>query len=235
MRIALTEFTEWCLEIVGLHRQVVVVRSYGALHLVQVFSFRLALSQAFCPTHGVCASVIHVVAQEVAAATQFHECHGVGILGIEIHATMVARHHTATQFAGEVRVLLFVGVGFGVGIVNLFGGDGIGDALPFEVKRLPVAASGFFNAALPEAIGIVAIKRKHLTKRNGCGKFGPSCACVERQVVTDAQGDAFECHQVTSSASVLVVELACHQGAIIFPLQSLNLGEDLSIEPFHKT
>ena len=234
MRITLSKLTERSLEVVGLNRQVVVVGRYSTLHFTKILAFGFRLPHLFCPAHRIGATMIHVIAQEVATTTQFHERHRVCILWIEIDATMITRHHASSQFASEIRILLTIAlVLLLLAVVNLFGGDGIGGALCFEMKCFPITASRLSNAALPKAVGIVAIKRKHLAERHRSCQFGPTRAGVEWQVESDVECNALECHQITASAPVFVVELTSHDRTAILPLQSLNLREDLAIERFH--
>ena len=79
MGIALPEFIEGGLKIIGHHRQVIVIGGDGLLGFVQVGQF------AF----GIGPSMIHVIAQQVAAAAKLHNCHRIGIFGVEIDATMI--------------------------------------------------------------------------------------------------------------------------------------------------
>ena len=97
VRILLSELTEGRLEVVGLHRHVVIVGGWSALHLVEP---DLAI--------GVRATMIHIVAQKVGATAEFHDGHRVGILRIQIRPTVIGRHHATAQFAGEVGILFIV-------------------------------------------------------------------------------------------------------------------------------
>ena len=70
-----------------------------------------------------------------------------------------------------------------------------------------LVASSLFQRAFPETIGIVAIKRYHLSERHRCSQCWPSCACVERQVETYLLCYALQSHEVTASATIFVVKL----------------------------
>ena len=219
---ALSELTEGGLEVVVLYRHIVVVGGHGALHLVEP---RLPL--------GIGASVVHIVSQKVRPASQLHEGHRIGILRVEVGPAVVGCHHAATQFAGEVGILL-------VGLARLFpllaqllGGDGRRPAERLEVECFVVVAGRLCEAPLPEAVGIVAVEGQHLAVGNGLRQFGPSGAGVEGQVEADAEGHPLQGHQVVARASVLIIELGRYHRAAVFPLQALHLGEDLTVEPLH--
>ena len=94
LRIGLAELTQRSLEVIGADGQVVVGGEGGGLALVE------GVQAAF----GVAAAVVHVISKEVAAAAQFHQRHGIGILGIDVGAAVVGRGHSASKFAGEVGV-----------------------------------------------------------------------------------------------------------------------------------
>ena len=94
VRILLSELTEGRLEVVGLHRHVVIVGGWSALHLVEP---DLAI--------GVRATMIHIVAQKVGTTAEFHDGHRVGILWIQIRPTVIGRHHATAQFTSEVGIL----------------------------------------------------------------------------------------------------------------------------------
>ena len=208
----LPELPERSLEVVVLHGHVVVVRGRRALHLVEPGQ-----------TFGVGTSVIHVVPQEVGTAAQFHQGHGIGILGIDVRTAVVGRHHAATQFAGEVGVLLLALRQLLLLLAQLLRGDGGGGAERLEVESLVVVARRLLYRPLPEAVGIVAIERQHLTEGYRLGEFGPTRTGVERQVETDARGYAFQGHEVVARTAVFVVKLARYERSAILPLQSLYL------------
>ena len=94
VRILLSELTEGRLEVVGLHRHVVIVGGWRALHLVKP-----------CLAFRIRATVIHIIAQKVRATAEFHDRHRVGILWIQIRPTVIGRHHATTQFTSEVGIL----------------------------------------------------------------------------------------------------------------------------------
>ena len=223
----LPELAQRSLEVVVLHGHVVVVGGQRALVLVQG-------GEAV----GVGAPVIHVVAQQVAAAAQLHQCHGVGILGIEVGSAMIGHHHAAAQLAGEIGVAMLKIRGWtlsiGIGIVKLLGGDGIRERRSLEVESLVVVAGRLFQRALPEAVGIVAIEGQHLAVRHGLRQLRPASAGVEGQVEAYLQGDALQGHQIIARTTILVVELASHDRPAILPLQALHLTEDLPIQLFHQ-
>ena len=64
VRIILAEFSEWCLEVVGLDRQIVVIGSHRALSLIHP-----------CRSLRIRSTMIHIVAQQIRAAAQLHQGH----------------------------------------------------------------------------------------------------------------------------------------------------------------
>ena len=223
LRISLAKLTERGLEVVGYHGQVVVGSTKCALRLVQGDTRR---------TLRVGATVIHIIAKEIAARTQLDECHRIGIVSIDIGTAVIGRSHSAPQFAGEVRIAVscwLLAVGCWLRIVNLIRSYGCTGTKRFEVKGFVVVAAGFCHLLVPEAVGIVAIERKHLSERYGGGKFGPTRACVERQVETYLEGYLLERHQVLTTSPVLIVELGSDDRSAVLPLQALDLSENLTV------
>ena len=226
LRIGLSKLTEWCLEVVGHHGQVVVGGAQCALRLVQRDA-RRALR--------IGTTVVHIVAQQVGTTAQLDQRHRIGILGIDIGTTMVGRSHSATQLARKVRILLVALVDLLLLLTQQVGTNSRRRAELLEVESLIVVACCLFRRLVPETIGIVAIEGQHLAKGYGSTQFGPSCTGVERQVETYLEGYLLEGHQVFATTTVLVVELGSHHGTAIFPLQALYLGEDLAVEFLGKT
>ena len=144
-------------EIIGLHRQVVVVGGRRALGLVEVSQFAV----------GVRSSVIHVVSQKVAAASQFDDSHGISVFGIKEDAAVVGSHHSSAKFAGEVGVFPFVVVVSCGLVLQLFARNGARIAEGAEVECLVIVADSLFGATVPKTVGIVAIERNHFPRREG--------------------------------------------------------------------
>ena len=186
MWIELSELSYGSLEVVVFYRHVVVVGGSGALVFIQ------RVQIAF----GIGAPVIHVIAQQVASAAQFHRSHGIGIFRIDERAAVVGCCHASSQFAGEVGVLVFFFVQGFLLCAQLFGGNGCGTAEGFEVKSLVVVACGGLEAPVPKTVSIVAIQGYHFAERYWCAQFGPSGAGVERQVKAYLCGNLLECHEV---------------------------------------
>ena len=219
VRVALSEFVQRCLEVVGHGGQVVPVGAQCALLLVQCYS-QLAL--------GVRAAVVHIVAQQVAVAAQLDDSHRVGIFWIDVDAAVVRGHHAAPQLAGEVGVGLRCALR--LRIVNLLGGDGSRGARLAEIERLVVLAASLLQAAVPEPVGIVAIERQHLAVWNRLPESGPAGEGVEWQFESDAVCHLLELHQVGAVAAPFIVELSSDDGSSVFPLQALHLREYLAVE-----
>ena len=174
--------------------------------------------------------MIHVVAQQVAAAAQFDERHGVGVVGRDEGAPVVGRCHAAAQFAGEIGI-----VGVAPGHLLLLpsehvGADGGGAAEGLEVEGLVVVAHTLIDVFVPEAVGVVAVEGQHLTEGHRRGELGPSRAGVEGQVEADGERDALEVEQIFGGAAIFVVELGRDDRAAVFPLKALHLGVDLAVE-----
>ena len=142
----LSEFAEWCLEVVVLHWHVIVVCGNSSLHFVEP---RLSF--------GVCSTVIHVVAEEIGAAAKFHQCHRIGIFRINIWTAVVCLHHASTKFAGEIRILLVTLVESLLLLAKLFGSNGSGGTERLEVECLEVVAGRLLNRPFPKSVCIVAI------------------------------------------------------------------------------
>ena len=232
MWILLSELIQRRLEIVGLHRQVVVVRSHSTLSFIQI-------SQSLW----VRSSMIHIVTQEVRATSQFHHCHRISILRINIRTTMIGRHHTTTQFTSEVwdpsRPPQRGGVPDGVQcrngihrphILSPLGGAGRG----CKVKGLIVIACCLFDAPFPESVSIVTIKGQHLSEGHRSRQLWPTSTRIERQVEAYLQSDFLQGHQVLSPTTIFIIKLSSNHWPTIFPLESLQLGEDLTIQSLHK-
>ena len=207
LRIGLSELAQRSLEVVGLHGQVVVVGGRGALVLVQR---RHAL--------GIGAAVIHVVAQEVRARTQLHECHRVGILGIEVRPAVIGCRHTATQLAGKIGIVLVALVLLRFLLPQLLGSDGRRRAESLEVESLVVVAVRLAKGAVPETVGIVAIERQHLAEGYGRSQFRPAGAGIEGQVEARVQRNLLQRHQILAATTILVVELGSDDGTAVLPL-----------------
>ena len=179
----LSELAKRSLEVVVLHRHVVVVGCYCALHLVQP-----------CQSFRVCSSVIHIVSEKVGAAAKFHQSHGIGILRIDVRAAVVGLHHASAKLASEIRILLVALVELFFLLAKLFGGNGCGGSERLEIESFEVVARRFLYRPFPESVGIVAIERQHLAEWHWLGEFRPAGAGVERKVETYALGNAFQCH-----------------------------------------
>ena len=153
MRVLLAELTKRRLEVIGLHGHVVVVRGRCALHLVEP-----------CLAIRIRTTMIHIIAQEIGAAAEFHDGHGVGILRIDKRPAVVGCHHASTQFTSEIGILLVALVQFFPLFAQLLGCDGCRGTERAEVERLVIVARSLLERALPEAVGIVAIERNHLAE-----------------------------------------------------------------------
>ena len=154
MVVGLSELAKRSLEVVGLNRHIVIIGSWRALVFIKC-------SQAL----RVCATMIHIVAKQVATASEFHYSQRVCILWIYEWSTMVGCSHTATKFASEIRIVVVALSCFSLLIAELVGSDGSRAAEGFEVESFIVGTCSLLDATLPEAVGIVAKQRKHLSKR----------------------------------------------------------------------
>ena len=169
MVVWLSELTKWSLEVVVLHRHIVIIGSLGAL----VFIKR---SQAI----RVCATMIHIVAKQVATTSEFHYSQRISILWIHVWSAMIGCSHTATKFASEIRIIVVALSGFSLLSAELVGSDGCRTAEGFEVESFIIGTSSLLDATLPEAVSIVAKQRKHLAKRYRASECRPTCASIER-------------------------------------------------------
>ena len=177
--------------------------------------------------------MIHVVAQQVASAAQLNHRQRVGVLWIEVDTAVVGRCHAAAKLACEVRVLL-VALGYlFLLLAQSLGGYGRGTAERLEVESLVVVAGRLLGAALPKAVGIVAIQGQHLAVWHWRAQLRPPGARVERQVEANVLGHALQSHEVAALAPILVVELRRNHRAAVLPLESLYLSENLAVEKFH--
>ena len=185
VRIILAEFSEWCLEVVGLDRQIVVIGSHCALRLIHPSR-----------TLGICSSMIHIVAQQIRATAQLHQGHRIGILRIEIGTTMISSHHATSQFTGKIGIKFIARIKFLALFSKLFGGNGRRRPERFEVESLVVVAGSFFNRTFPETVSIIAIERQHLSIRDRRSQFRPTCSGIERQIEANLLGNPFQGHQI---------------------------------------
>ena len=131
---------------------------------------------------------------------------------------MIGSHHTSTQFASEVRIGFIPLVDLRLLFAKLFGSDSRTASESLEVESLVVITSSLLQAALPEAIGIVAIKRNHLAERHRRFQFRPSSTGIERQIETYLLGYLLQRHQVTTPATIFIIKLCRNYRTTIFPL-----------------
>ena len=142
---------------------------------------------------------------------------------------MIGRNHTATQFTGEVGIVLVALVDALLLLAQQVGADGRRRAEALEVERLVVVSAGLLDFLVPEAVGIVAIEGQHLAEGYRLRQLGPSSTGIERQIKTNAQGYSLQGHEIVARAPVLIVKLAGDDGAAVLPLQANDLGIDLTI------
>ena len=131
---------------------------------------------------------------------------------------MIGSHHTSTQFAGEIRIGFIPLVDLRLLFAKLFGSDCRTASESLEVESLVVITSCLLQAALPESIGIVAVKRKHLAERHRRFQFRPSCTGIERQIESNLLGYLLQCHQITTPATIFIIKLCRNYRTTIFPL-----------------
>ena len=112
MRVILTKFAKWSLEIVGLDRHIVVIGGYRTLHLVEP---RVSI--------GIGSTMIHVVSQQIRSAAQLDQSHRIGIFRIEIRTAMISGHHAASQFTREIGIEFFALIEFLALFAELFGSN----------------------------------------------------------------------------------------------------------------
>ena len=148
---------------------------------------------------------------------------------------MIGLHHAATQFASKVRIILIPFAHLSHLIAKLLRSNGSTRTKRFEVERLVIVAVCLAQRTVPEAIGIVAIKRQHLTKKHRCGQLRPTRTGIERQVEANLLGDTFQVHQILATSSVFIVKLSRDDRTAILPLQTLHLRKNLAIEFLHIT
>src|SRR5512145_2788012 len=92
VRSPLTELTQRSAEVVSHDGDIVpVVRGLGFLERRQAAPW-------------VRATVVHVVALQVAAGAELDEGNGVDVRRVDANAAVIARDHPAAQFAAEVRM-----------------------------------------------------------------------------------------------------------------------------------
>ena len=84
--------------------------------------------------------MIHIVAEQVAAASELDCGERVGVFRIDPGATVVGAHHTSSELAGEVGVQLIAFGEFFLLILQLFGSDGCAASESFEIECLVVVS-----------------------------------------------------------------------------------------------
>src|ERR1043165_6579168 len=146
----LTELTQCRLEIVSLHRQVVVIRKAAGLMLLQP---RLA-------ARGVGAAVIHIVPRRVAAAAELYNCHRQYIHWKNVDASMITAHHAWADLASQVGVTGHIGFIVRLTAPKMLAGDCRIRAHTFEDEFLPIPSRHRFELAVPKSLGISTVKRE---------------------------------------------------------------------------
>ena len=217
MRILLSEFTQWRLEIIRLYRHIIIIGSLSALIFIQISRTTIVQITRHHRSR-IGSAMIHIISQQIASATQLDDSQRICIFRINIRTTMIGSHHTSTQFAGEIRIGFIPLVDFLFLFAQLFGGNRRTASESLEVESLVVITSSLLQAALPESIGIVAVKRKHLAERHRRFQFRPSCTGIERQIESNLLGYLLQCHQITTPATIFIIKLCRNYRTTILPL-----------------
>ena len=229
MRILLSEFSQWRLEIIRLYRHIIIIGSLSALIFIQINRTTIVQITRHHRSR-IGSAMIHIISKKIASATQLDDSQRIRIFRINIRTAMVRCHHASTQFAGEVRIGFIPLVNLRLLFAKLFGSDCRTASESLEVESLVVITSRLLQASLPETIGIVAIKRNHLAERHRCFQFRPSRTGIERQIETYLLGYLLQRHQITSPATIFIIKLCRYNRTAILPLQSLHLRENLAIQ-----
>ena len=217
MRILLSELAQRSLEIIRLHRHIIIIGSLSALIFIQIN--RTAIIQITRHHRSrIGSAMIHIISKKIASATQLDDSQRIRIFRINIRTAMIGSHHTSTQFAGEIRIGFIPLVDLRLLFAKLFGGNRRTASESLEVESLVVITSSLLQASLPEAIGIVAIKRNHLAERHRRFQFRPSSTGIERQIETYLLGYLLQRHQITAPATIFIIKLCRHYRTTIFPL-----------------
>ncbi len=170
---------------------------------------------------GVGAAVIHVIAGQVAAGADFAEGDGEHVHRIDHDPAVIARHHSAAEFAGEIRILPRVGFITRFALAELVGGDGVVGALGAEDEGLPISTRHRVERAIPETLGISAKEWRDFSKWHRRFEIRPASARVERHIQAGVLRKLFEMQQIFSRPTEFVIELNANDGAAIFPKQPL--------------
>ena len=217
MRILLSEFTQWRLEIIRLYRHIIIIGSLSALIFIQINRTTIVQITRH-HRRRIGSAMIHIISQQIASATQLDDSQRICIFRINIRTAMIGSHHTSTQFAGEIRIGFIPLVDLRLLFAKLFGSDCRTASESLEVESLVVITSSLLQAALPESIGIVAVKRKHLAERHRRFQFRPSCTGIERQIESNLLGYLLQCHQITTPATIFIIKLCRNYRTTILPL-----------------
>ena len=217
MRILLSEFSQWRLEIIRLYRHIIIIGSLSALIFIQINRTTIVQITRHHRSR-IGSAMIHIISQQIASATQLDDSQRIRIFRINIRTAMIGSHHTSTQFAGEIRIGFIPLVNLRLLFAKLFGSDSRTASESLEVESLVVITSSLLQAALPETIGIVAIKRKHLAERHRRFQFRPSSTGIERQIETYLLGYLLQRHQITAPATIFIIKLCRNYRTTIFPL-----------------
>ena len=181
---------------------------------------------------GIHAAVIHVIAKQGAARTELDERGGLGVLGIDEDAPVVAVHHAAANFAGKIRVLFSVRRVQGASFARNLTVGGIIHAEIGKMKPFPVASRHGREYPIPKAFRIDAVERNQFAKRHAPRRLIPAGPGVDRRVESNFLAHAFECQQMFGGAVVFVFELDANDRSAIFPEQPVKLFGDFAIEDF---
>ena len=92
--IRLSHFAKRALEIVCHVRHIVIVGN----------SCLLRLSHSMSRIIRIRAAMIHIIAREIASATEFADSKRHSLITANIYTTVIWRHHTTPKFTGEVRI-----------------------------------------------------------------------------------------------------------------------------------
>ncbi len=141
---------------------------------------------------GIHAAVIHVVAGQGAARTELDERGGLGVLGIDKDAPVVAVHHAAANFAGEIRVLFSVRRVQGASFARNLTGGGIIHAKIGKMKPFPIAGRHGCEFPIPKAFRIDAVERNQFAERHAPRGFIPAGPGEDRRVESRFPAHAFE-------------------------------------------
>ena len=148
---------------------------------------------------------------------------------------MVSRSHTAAKFTSKIWIVLTTLLNRLFLFAKQIGTNSCRRTERLKIERFVVIACRLRSLLIPKTVGIVTIKRYHLTERHRSAQFGPPRTCIEWQIKTDILSYSLQCHKIFPSSPVFVVKLSCDDRTSVLPLQPLNLSENLAIQILNHT